>query len=92
VTLCRFHHRLLHEGGFGLDVSADGGFEFRRPDGRRVDETSDRDGRFCGSVLAAMNAARGVMPREPPRWTGQPIDYGLAVEYMQHREQKFAAR
>ncbi len=92
VTLCRFHHRLLHEGGFSLRVLKDGGFEFRRPDGRRVDEPSDRDRRFCGSVLAAMNAARGVIPREPPGWTGEPMDYGLAVESMQYSELKFAAR
>ena len=92
VTLCRFHHRLLHEGSFSLCVSKDSGFEFRRPDGQRVDETSDRATRFRGSALAAMNAAHGVTPREPPGWTGEPIDYGLAVEYMQHREQRFAAR
>jgi len=39
-----------------------------------------------------MNAARGVIPREPPGWTGEPMDYGLAVEWMQYSERKFAAR
>jgi hypothetical protein len=32
VLLCRPHHRLVHEGGFGLAIE-DGGPVFRRPDG-----------------------------------------------------------
>ncbi len=38
VTLCSFHHRLVHEGGYGLTVTDDGLFVFTRPDGRRVRE------------------------------------------------------
>jgi hypothetical protein len=38
ITLCRFHHRLLHEGGFGLRVTDDGLFVFSRPDGTRIAE------------------------------------------------------
>ncbi len=34
VLLCSRHHRLVHEGGFGLARGADGGLVFRRPDGR----------------------------------------------------------
>jgi hypothetical protein len=36
VQLCGAHHRLLHEGGFGVDRSGSGGLIFRRPDGRRI--------------------------------------------------------
>jgi hypothetical protein len=35
MLLCRPHHRLLHEGGFDLDVT-DGGPVFRRPDGSEI--------------------------------------------------------
>jgi hypothetical protein len=38
VTLCGFHHRLVHEGGYGLKATDDGVFVFTRPDGRRVPE------------------------------------------------------
>ena len=38
VTLCRFHHRLVHEGEFGLAATDDGVFVFTRPDGRRIAE------------------------------------------------------
>ncbi len=36
VTLCSFHHTLLHEGGFGVTVTDDGVFVFTRPDGSRI--------------------------------------------------------
>jgi hypothetical protein len=36
VLLCGHHHRLVHEGGFGVARKADGGLVFRRPDGEVV--------------------------------------------------------
>ena len=48
ITLCSFHHQLLHEGGFGLTLSDDGAFVFTRPDGRRVEQNGAR--RFRGNV------------------------------------------
>ena len=33
ITLCGFHHRLVHEGGYGLRRTDDGLFIFTRPDG-----------------------------------------------------------
>lgn len=38
VTLCDFHHRLMHEGGFDVRRTDDGAFLFTRPDGSRVEE------------------------------------------------------
>ena len=47
ITLCRFHHRLIHEGGFGVHVLDDGSarssFVFTRPDGTRI----EANGRPC---------------------------------------------
>ena len=37
ITLCDFHHGLVHEGGYGLKRTDDGLFIFTRPDGRRVE-------------------------------------------------------
>jgi uncharacterized protein DUF222/HNH endonuclease len=36
VTLCGFHHGLVHEGGFGVRATDDGVFVFTRPDGSRI--------------------------------------------------------
>lgn len=33
VTLCRFHHRAVHEGGIRVERLADGAWRFTRPDG-----------------------------------------------------------
>jgi hypothetical protein len=36
VELCGRHHRLLHEGGYGLRATDDGALVFTRPDGERI--------------------------------------------------------
>jgi hypothetical protein len=41
VLLCRHHHRLVHEGGYTVEASHQGGFIFHSPDGR-VLEASPR--------------------------------------------------
>jgi hypothetical protein len=42
VTLCGFHHRLVHEGDYGLTATDDGLFVFTRPDGSRVPDNGER--------------------------------------------------
>jgi len=37
VQLCRYHHRLVHEGGFACTKNSAGGIEFRDPGGRGID-------------------------------------------------------
>ena len=74
VTLCSQHHRLVHEGGYGVRVR-DGEIEFTRPDGREIPPAGVQPGGcFRGNTsadvdaqpadgarqLAAANAARGV--------------------------------
>jgi hypothetical protein len=51
LTLCRFHHRLVHEGGFGLTATNDGVFVFTRPDGRRI--TANGRESFRGNISLA---------------------------------------
>ena len=36
VSLCRFHHRAVHEGGFDVEILDDGALRFVRPDGEPV--------------------------------------------------------
>jgi hypothetical protein len=83
ITLCRFHHRLVHEGGFGLQATDDGVFVFSAPDGRRLDESGRTGQRFRGSMLPVLNAARGVEIEQAPGWNGERMQYWWAVESMQ---------
>jgi hypothetical protein len=83
VSLCRHHHRLVHEGGILVEARAGGGWRFRRPDGRdfevvrpepapdhhwtRLQETHDT----LGIRIDANTAAT--------RWSGERLDYHLAI-------------
>jgi hypothetical protein len=40
TLLCRFHHRLVHGGGFSVYRRGDGELEFRRPDGTVIDQVA----------------------------------------------------
>jgi hypothetical protein len=90
ITLCWFHHRLVHEGGFGLRATDDSVFVFTRPDGSRVEANGALKVRFRGSAATAFeldrlfeqNLSRGVRIDEETsrcRWIGDRMDYGLAV-------------
>ena len=75
VTLCSQHHRLVHEGGYGVRMN-DGEIEFTRPNGQIMPTAGKLLGAFprerpcagegskpsCqgGEALAASNAARGL--------------------------------
>ena len=64
VSLCGFHHKVIHEGGFGVAATDDGVFVFTRPDGRRIPEcghnpcTALEQKRFSGSAPAPEPRAR----------------------------------
>ncbi len=52
VTLCSFHHTLVHEGGFGVTVTDDGLFVFTRPNGKRIPDS--------GSARTMAERFRGI--------------------------------
>ncbi len=85
VLLCRFHHRLVHEGGFTAAMTDDGVLVFRQPDGSRV-EDAGRSGPVPDTAtegLVAANALQGVVidpDTGVPDWNGEEMDDDLAVE------------
>jgi hypothetical protein len=81
VTLCTFHHRLVHEGGYTVDVTDDGVFVFARPDGRPIAPGNGTEKRSRGNALIEVNRAAGIdRPTLPDGWCGDRMDYGAAVE------------
>jgi len=79
VSLCRFHHRAVHEGGIRIEILDDGALRFVKPDGEAVD-----------SVLPGFTQPLGDWRQLPSgvianRWRGERMDLGLAVEgLLQH--------
>jgi hypothetical protein len=102
LTLCGFHHRLVHEGGYGVAATDDGVLVFTRPDGRRVEENGTQS--FRGNIsrtrysgfeetlrLHMLNREAGLaITAETSRchWRGERMDYSMAIEAMQFLEQK----
>jgi hypothetical protein len=74
--VCRRHHRLVHEGGFGLEVTADGNRRFYRPDGTEI---AARGPSLSGSDDRLVDGNRGngvAITAETckSRWDGWRID------------------
>jgi hypothetical protein len=81
VTLCHFHHHLVHEGGFGIEREPDGKLRFTHPDGHTLNDCRIVDECFRGNI-SAQNRKRGIQidPRTiDTRWGGERMDYGMAV-------------
>lgn len=62
VSLCGFHHRLVHEGGYGVTTAGDHMFVFTRPDGQRITD--------CGRPSAAVAERRSGVHGA----AGAPVD------------------
>jgi hypothetical protein len=88
VLLCRHHHRLVHEGGFGVERLAGGALRFSRPDGRIVEEhpwlpaTGDlerlRANRDTGETI---DASSWIIP-------GDTLEYGIAIEGLMRKDER----
>ncbi len=82
VLLCRRHHRLVHEEGFGLNRDTSGAIHFSLPDGKAI--PSGPDTRFSGNVVALRirNKEKGLNITPDtliPMWCGEKMDHQMAV-------------
>jgi len=87
ALMCRFHHRLVHEGRVRIEVLDDGALRFVRPNGQSFDSVAPehtqpvadwtdliRQHQF-GDVQVDENTAAS-------RWSGEAMDYGLGIEVL----------
>ena len=81
VTLCRLHHRLVHEGEIMIEMTAAGGWRFLHPDGRHF-EVIRCTRAYDADDLEDTHAALGIhidSDAAATRWRGERMDYDLGV-------------
>jgi hypothetical protein len=89
VTLCRHHHGLVHEGGFGLERTIDGVLRFTDPDGKHIPEVPAARPSGDAFELMARNEENGIRitPRTPvPGWLGEKMDEDLVIFHLKRLE------
>jgi Domain of unknown function (DUF222)/HNH endonuclease len=89
VLLCRRHHRLVHEGGFGVHCGAGQEIWFSYPTGDTLPASADGRYRGNSAVIRVQNRNNGldIGPRTlPPRWGGEVMDYDYAQSLLQQWE------
>ncbi len=75
VTLCRFHHRLVHEGQVEIQQLDDGALRFLHPGGAAYDSPLPLEGNTTG-----IDINRAITPKTAiPHCTDQAMDYELSV-------------
>ena len=85
VQLCRYHHRLVHEGGFGCEKTTDGRIVFKNQDGNVISRAEYHP------TIATNTDPMDLLRQEMPdieidsktcvtKWEGEKMDYGMAVE------------
>ncbi len=87
IQLCSRHHRCVHEGGYTVALDASGTPRFTAPGGWRIPSHGEGPG-HSGIPLRWQNSCLGVRvdaDTAKPRYMGDPIDYGIAVEGLAHR-------
>jgi len=85
VTLCRFHHRQVHEGRVVITCLDDGAFRFTRPNGETFESPQPLATSWEDMIA---NQPVQITPRTAVSgWTGEDLDVDLAVDWlMRHRE------
>jgi hypothetical protein len=92
VTLCRWHHRLVHEGGIKVRARRGGGWRFEKAGGEefapvRIDPRSY----YLGTEIEATHRAQGLEVTEgtaATRWRGERMDYDHGVMLLCHKAER----
>jgi len=85
VLLCRTHHRLVHEAGYGVELKAGKVAEFSLPDGKIIPQGPDSCSRGNVIAIKSRNRKNGleITPNTSiPQWHGEKMDHGTAVDML----------
>jgi hypothetical protein len=86
VTLCRFHHRYVHEENISIQTQPDGNWRFQKPDGSDFDEVRPAEiPDYAWTDLLDTHAEQGLQidgATAATRWRGERMDYGLAIQVL----------
>jgi hypothetical protein len=89
MLLCRFHHRLVHEGGFRIAMPLPGRFRFYRPDRTLMPDVPEQ---MIGKPSLRDQHAAVVGPDTiGSAWAGDKLDVGLAVANLLASQTRAAA-
>ena len=93
LTLCRFHHRQVHEGRVLTRILDDGAVRFLKPDGEAFEGVAPDHTRPLADwtqLVAAHRATEIRIDRNTAetRWRGEPMDYGLAIDGLLSMERR----
>jgi hypothetical protein len=83
VQLCQYHHRLVHEGGYGCRLSDTGELCFTRPDGRPLSTVAPRLEPETQTTLEEQSHKHGLHIDAHtcvPEWHGEVMDYAMAID------------
>ncbi len=96
VSLCRFHHRSVHEGAVCVQVLDDGALRFTRPTGEAFDSLARGHTQPLPDWRELIATHRAQDIRIDPdtastRWRGERIDYSLGIEVLLPRAHRTRA-
>jgi hypothetical protein len=90
VTLCRFHHRAVHEGKVIINILNDGAIRFLQPNGESFDSVVPNHTHAIGDwqELPRQHQDRDIVINARTavtRWDGEPMDFGMGVDGLLRR-------
>jgi hypothetical protein len=87
VQLCRFHHQLVHEGGFGCKKDQDGNIVFSNEIGQPIDESGHKLSPINNVVIYLKKKIEDRHIHSQTcvtKWDGEKMDRNLAVGNLWH--------
>jgi hypothetical protein len=92
VTLCRFHHRLVHEGQVVVQPLDDGAFRFVKGNGESFESRPPPSTSWIELVAANADRRVEINPKTAvTRWTGEALDLDVAVGWLMQKRRSITS-